>query len=604
MNSNYWKIGFHTGPGGNRDGIGDQWDDLTLNGIPAVLVSVDDYGPCYDLARKAANFHVPHIIAFRLSTLGQGNDYSFDVPPYGADIPSSAADYWQQTLAKLPPEFDKGRVWVIVCNEVDKQHSDWLGRFGVAVAGHAEQSGHKILFPAWSSGEPERSDWETAGMIDYLQLCHENPDLVGISIHEYSYTIADLMDQYPYKVGRFQMLLTICGYHGWHPSILITEFGWEERNVPEIGPAVQDLIDANELYNHYPEVMGAAIWYLGPGYGGIADKAQRLIEPTTNLALEYGIERMSTELENGGFEDEYVGDHSTLKCSYEQFPHIIQVGNIMSPPGWLPWFYHSAEFAQPEIRDARDTDPDRMHDGLKGQLLFTFYRKHAGGFLQRVASYQGETRTLTGWAHAWSNHQDGPHPDDPKWSEGAGYDAFFGYTDEITDDDLSNFQFKLGIDPQGGINPYAPSVVWGRGSTIYNVFHEVDPTTVAAQSETITVFLKSDTRWAFKHNDAYWDTIKLSEETPVPETLEEFIWRRTVEEQIAHGVRLNADAAIQQAIEADGMRIVINEMQLIYEGDNLLYVAQAAETYDGSLPRRVYVWNPRTGEVSYFTDPK
>ena len=45
-------------------------------------------------------------------------------------------------------------------------------------------------------------------------------------------------------------------------------------------------------------------------------------------------------------------------------------------------------------------------------------------------------------------------------------------------------------------------------------------------------------------------------------------------------------------------------MQLVYEGDNLLYVAQAAETYDGSLPRRVYVWNPRTGEVSWFYDPK
>ena len=145
LNSKYWKIGFHTGMGGNRQGIGDQWDALSAVGIPATLVSVDDYGPCYDLVNLANATNVPHIIAFRLSTYGQGNDYSFDVPPYGADIPSAAAEYWNQTLAKLPPEFDRDRVWVIVCNEIDKQHSDWLGRFGVAVAGRAELSGHKIL---------------------------------------------------------------------------------------------------------------------------------------------------------------------------------------------------------------------------------------------------------------------------------------------------------------------------------------------------------------------------------------------------------------------------------------------------------------------------
>jgi hypothetical protein len=34
------------------------------------------------------------------------------------------------------------------------------------------------------------------------------------------------------------------------------------------------------------EVLGAAIWYLGPGFGGIAGHAQKLIAPLTEYALQ------------------------------------------------------------------------------------------------------------------------------------------------------------------------------------------------------------------------------------------------------------------------------------------------------------------------------
>jgi hypothetical protein len=56
--------------------------------------------------------------------------------------------------------------------------------------------------------------------------------------------------------------------------------------VPSVGQAFGvDLPWAASLYAAHPEVKGAAIWYLGPGFGGIANQAQQYIAPMTEYAL-------------------------------------------------------------------------------------------------------------------------------------------------------------------------------------------------------------------------------------------------------------------------------------------------------------------------------
>lgn len=72
-----------------------------------------------------------------------------------------------------------------------------------------------------------------------------------------------------------------------------------------------------------------------------------------------------------------------------------------------------------------------------------------------------------------------------------------------------NFIFRVGIDPTGGTNPFAGSVVWGKRAHIYNVYHEAPPVEAIAQSSTATVFLLSKTKWTYKHNDAYFDDATL-----------------------------------------------------------------------------------------------
>jgi hypothetical protein len=242
-----------------------------------------------------------------------------------------------------------------------------------------------------------------------------------------------------------------------------------------------------------------------------------------------GEEAMSGNLlRNAGFEADWgeENSHRCLVLPEGASPYEMNVGNIFTPPGWITWFRHLPyTWDQPEVRDARAIhDPRRVHGGEKGMLLFTFYRKHDAGFLQQVEVTPGHRLRLGAWAHAWSNSQNGPREDDAHWSEGPGYDPGFLLVGDSppegspgTYSDWMNFGFWLGIDPTGGTNPFADTVVWGRGAHIYNEHAPVPEVQATAQGGRVTVFLRSKTIWAFKHNDAYWDDANLADEDAAPD---------------------------------------------------------------------------------------
>ena len=228
-------------------------------------------------------------------------------------------------------------------------------------------------------------------------------------------------------------------------------------------------------------------------------------------------------LSNGGFEADWAEDegHRCLIFPEGADPYEMDVSNIFTPAGWITWFRHVPyTWDQPEVREVRVVhDPRRVHSGEKGMLVFTFYRKHDAGFFQQVDVTPGHRLRLGAWAHAWSNLQGRPHEDDGRWSEGPGYDAGFLLAGDSppegspgTYDDWMNFTFWVGLDPTGGIDPLADTVVWGRGAHIYNQHAPVPQVEATAQTGTVTVFLRSKTIWAFKHNDAYWDHVNLVDE--------------------------------------------------------------------------------------------
>ena len=118
------KIGFHTGPGGNKSGLGDWMRSLDKAGIPFMIKSVDSYGPVFEASELAKKSGVEHVLVYRISKAGQNDGYDYDVPPYKdpifVDDPEGGAEkHWKKTLKKIPPEFDKERTWIEPINEVD-----------------------------------------------------------------------------------------------------------------------------------------------------------------------------------------------------------------------------------------------------------------------------------------------------------------------------------------------------------------------------------------------------------------------------------------------------------------------------------------------------
>ncbi len=268
------KIGFHVAVGGNRNGLGEWMRRLDEAGVPFFLKTVADTGPLVEAQELIRKRGVPHVLVYRFS----GDE--FDTPNYKLPPAEAAREHWERHVAIWPPELDKNLVWFETINEVDKNHSEWLGQFALATAALAERDGFKWAAFGWSSGEPEVEDWQQPSMLAFLRLAGANPDRLAIALHEYSYLADEIGHQYPSKVGRFQQLFQVVDAYGIpRPTVLITEWGWEYNHVPSIDRAMRDIAWANRLYAPYPEIKGAAIWYLGGGFGEIADKAQKLIYP-------------------------------------------------------------------------------------------------------------------------------------------------------------------------------------------------------------------------------------------------------------------------------------------------------------------------------------
>ena len=194
-------------------------------------------------------------------------------------------------------------------------------------------------------------------------------------------------------------------------------------------------------------------------------------------------------------------------------------GEINNPQSWTSWYVHDGRapdydpgngdgWCEPETRQAPHAG--RQHEGLLSHIMFTFTRIHHGGFYQQVSGVTVGDRLRAGyWAHAWTGNSD-----DPTTSEGVGNADYFALEGEGPHNQVV---FWVGIDPTGGTDPFAASVVWGQGAHIYNKFHEIPNVEAVALASTVTVFTRERFRWRFKHCDGYTDSAFLEVVADVPE---------------------------------------------------------------------------------------
>jgi len=280
----YAKIGFHVSVGGNTEGLDEWMRQLDAAGVPFFLKSADNAEPIYVAQELMRQSGVPHTLVYR--KVAGGNHVS--VPNYDLPPEEAARQHWQLHTEAFPPELDPSLVWMETMNEVDKNRSEWLAQFALTTAQLALQDGRKWAAFGWSSGEPEPEDWESPAMLEFLRLAGEHPEQLAIAVHEYSYDVNDIGDGYPYKIGRFLEIFRVADKYGIpRPTILITEWGWTYEEVPEPAQALIDIDWAARLYAPYPQVKGAAIWYLGPTHTNLADLTQRLIQPVLNYSLTH-----------------------------------------------------------------------------------------------------------------------------------------------------------------------------------------------------------------------------------------------------------------------------------------------------------------------------
>ena len=274
------KIGFHTGFGGNTSGLDDMLTLLDSHCVPFFLKSVDDATHLYLAQQLLQQSGVPHTLVWRRT------HPQFEVPNYNLPPAQAAQEHWQWHKSVFPPELDPSLVWIETVNEVDRERTEWLAEFSLEMARLTMADGFNWAAFGWSSGTPEPEAWEGPKMLEFLTLVGQHPDRLAIALHEYSFEIDSISVGYPYLVGRFHKLFrAVDTHHIPRPTVLITEWGWAPKHVPTVAEAIEDVRWAGRLYAAYPQIKGAAIWYLGCCFGDVDDQTQRLIAPIGDYSI-------------------------------------------------------------------------------------------------------------------------------------------------------------------------------------------------------------------------------------------------------------------------------------------------------------------------------
>jgi LysM repeat protein len=211
----------------------------------------------------------------------------------------------------------------------------------------------------------------------------------------------------------------------------------------------------------------------------------------TNLAVNPGFEGISCR---PGSEAPECLDNWTHDVHWPDEP-VHE--NIFTPQGWITWWRRGGDYGQPEVKTIPNVAPftgelPRIRSGYYATLLFTFYRLQDMGLYQCVSAEAGSTVELTAYAHGWS------------CDESAG--AKMGYSCG----DPYNQSFRVGIEPNGIADPFAPSVVWNEKTYAPDHYKLIGPTSAqVGEGGRVCIFLRSTTKWQYKYADVYWDDVSL-----------------------------------------------------------------------------------------------
>ncbi len=250
-----------------------------------------------------------------------------------------------------------------------------------------------------------------------------------------------------------------------------------------------------------------ALWACKGLPGPVATQEVVAQEPGVNL------------LRNGDFEEGGPG---------QAWPFQDGIPEVQVAPGWRAFWLDNPPpyavipsncvgldsgcyWARPEFRGMTAAEfAYRVHGGQLSQKYFTFGRQHEAGLYQQVSGITPGVRLrFTAYIETWSCLAEGEWNNCPT----APYSNH-----------PAPMHTKVGIDPTGGTNPWASTVVWSQEVETFDHWTNfwVEAT---AEADTVTVFIYSRPDWVDGwpriNNDVYVDDASLvvvgeGEPTPPP----------------------------------------------------------------------------------------
>jgi LysM repeat protein len=210
------------------------------------------------------------------------------------------------------------------------------------------------------------------------------------------------------------------------------------------------------------------------------------------------------------------GDFEWGSANNRTWPFQDAIPEVQVCPGWRAFYVDKAPakasaptyWRRPEFRDVKASDyPNRVRTGLRAAKYFSFGGQHEAGFYQQVGGIEpGTALRFAAFMQTWSCLPG------ETWNVCPTGDKSNSPADMHT---------KVGIDPTGGTNPWAASVVWSPEIDAYDAWTYFQVEAVA-EYITVTVFTYSWADWTDErfriNNDIYLDDASLIALEQVPAT--------------------------------------------------------------------------------------
>ena len=171
------------------------------------------------------------------------------------------------------------------------------------------------------------------------------------------------------------------------------------------------------------------------------------------------------------------------------------INEVQMASGWTPQWRevpdNYPQWFRPEYKRAWVVNfPARVRSGESAQQYFTFHASHFAGMYQQVFNVTpGQSYKFTIWAQVWSSTADDPN----------------------VSTQPANPHLQIGIDPTGLWQIDGGTVVWSPEAPMSNHIDKWGAISVeaVAQSDVITVMVRTSPEFPNKHNDMYWDDATL-----------------------------------------------------------------------------------------------